>query len=96
MKAVGFTTTMYVNPALQMTTLSLGGVTLEVPEDGVIEVPNAAVKELKAHGLSETPFLTKPQKAIREALESATEEEALDALRVKPRFKIGTKKRASA
>ena len=85
----GFTTTMYVPPNIQMTSISMGGVTLDVPPDGIIEVPTASVKELKAHGLSEKPIPARlRQPPPKPVVEDEDEEEAPPK---KKRLKLGGK-----
>ena len=83
----GFTTTMYVNPELQMTSISMGGVTLDVDESGIVEVPTANLRELKAHGLSETPFPGQVEEP---------EEEVVAKAPVKKKLNLGGKKKASS
>ncbi len=46
---MGFTTKMKAPP--DAVTISYAGVVVEVDEDGFVEVPTAAVEELKCHGL---------------------------------------------
>ena len=82
----GFITTMYADPEKQLTSVNIGGIAIEVPKDGIIEVPTANVTDLKSHGFSTTPF---------KGQQSAEDEEPASKPKTGKGFRIGSKRAAA-